>query len=417
MRASPKIRPALSASGPRSCAITGTITHGYSSPTVGPQSAGGLLFLDGLRGLAAFYVMVGHARWLLWEGYSDGYLRHPQDYSLASKLGVYFFSLFKYGHEAVLFFFVLSGFVIHLRYARQLAAPSASGICFGWAAFVWRRARRLYPPLLAAILLSFCLDAFGQWQGFPVYFQNTPYPNINENVVPHLELATLGGNLAFLMDAYVPAFGTDGPLWSLKFEWWFYMLYPLFWWITKRSWVAATVLMTLLFGASFGPCYWPLRLLQQVFSAMLIWWLGVLLADVHAGRIRLSWKTVAVVAMAIGGAVWALVGDGRSLAIGCGFAALLASGFALEARGKRLSWLEKLKPLGDMSYTLYVTHFPVLVLLSGWLMSRSEGGVLPRHFGWVWVGMGLTMALAYGLHFVVEKPFLSRAVSASKHAA
>ncbi len=30
---------------------------------------GGLLFLDGLRGLAAFYVMVGHARWLLWEGY------------------------------------------------------------------------------------------------------------------------------------------------------------------------------------------------------------------------------------------------------------------------------------------------------------------------------------------------------------
>src|SRR5665647_3307561 len=34
------------------------------------KANGSLLFLDGLRGLAAFYVMVGHARWLLWEGYS-----------------------------------------------------------------------------------------------------------------------------------------------------------------------------------------------------------------------------------------------------------------------------------------------------------------------------------------------------------
>ena len=34
---------------------------------------------------------------------------------------MYCFSLFRYGHEAVLFFFVLSGFVIHLRYARRMA--------------------------------------------------------------------------------------------------------------------------------------------------------------------------------------------------------------------------------------------------------------------------------------------------------
>jgi peptidoglycan/LPS O-acetylase OafA/YrhL len=432
-----------------------------------------LLFLDGLRGLAAFYVMVGHARWLLWEGYSDGYVHHPQDYSLAGRLGVYFFSLFKYGHEAVLFFFVLSGFVIHLRYARQLAPPGAAGVHFGWGAFVWRRARRLYPPLLAAILLSFCLDSWGQWHGLPIYFQNTPYPNINENIVPHLGWATLGGNLAFLMQTYVPAFGTDGPLWSLKYEWWFYMLYPLFWWLSKRSWMGATAVLTLLFGASFWPQLWPLRLLQQVFSAMLIWWLGVLLADVYAGRVRLarkvplvggpglpmksgggpppggppsaasvprvlelaaglppslagsearrhhrgSWAAVAAVATGLGVAVWALAAGGRSLAIGCGFAALLALGFELEGRGWPLRWLAKLKPLGDMSYTLYVTHFPVLVLLSGWLMSRHPEGVLPRHFGWVWAGMSLTLVLAYGLHFIVERPFLSRAAGTRKHAA
>jgi hypothetical protein len=56
-----------------------------------------LLFLDGLRGLAAFYVMVGHARWLLWEGYGEGFQQHPGSYSIVNKVLMYFFSLFKYG--------------------------------------------------------------------------------------------------------------------------------------------------------------------------------------------------------------------------------------------------------------------------------------------------------------------------------
>ena len=99
----------------------------------------------------------------------------------------------------------------------------------------------------------------------------------------------------------------------------------------------------------------------------------------------------------------------RGLAVGCGFAGLLAGCFELERRGYRLRWLERPKPLGDMSYTLYVVHLPVLVLLSGWLMTRSSSGLLPRHFGWVFAGMGLSLVLAYALHFVVERPFLSTA--------
>jgi peptidoglycan/LPS O-acetylase OafA/YrhL len=368
---------------------------------------GGLLFLDGLRGLAAFYVMVGHARWLLWEGYSEGFQKHAASYSVLNKALMYFFSLFKYGHEAVLFFFVLSGFVIHLRYARRMAEQGMAAK-FDWGAFVWRRARRLYPPLLAAIVLAFILDSIGKANGFSIYHQGTPYPVVNANVVSHLDGITLLGNLAFLMNTYVPVFGCNGPLWSLKFEWWFYMIYPLFWLLSRRSIGMATGLMTGLFVASFFPSGWPLRLLHDVFSMMLAWWFGALLADIFAGRLKWRWHWVAVGAGLTGLLALLYASPLHDLGMGLVFSAVLAFGFLLQERNVRLFWLEKLKPLGDMSYTLYVTHFPILVLASGWLMSRSSKGLLPQYFGWVFAGMAATMLIAYGLHFIVERPFLSQ---------
>jgi peptidoglycan/LPS O-acetylase OafA/YrhL len=372
-----------------------------------------LLFLDGLRGLAAFYVMVGHARWLLWEGYAEGFQKHPTNYTALNKLLMYGFSLFKYGHEAVLFFFILSGFVIHLRYARRISESGLSAK-FDWGAFVWRRARRLYPPLLAAIGLALLLDSIGKANGFGIYSQNTPYPVINSSVVTHLDGVTLLGNLAFVMNTYVPVFGCNGPLWSLKFEWWFYMVYPLFWLLSRRSIGLATGLMITLFAASYFPSGWPLRLLHDVFTAMLFWWLGALLADVSAGRLHWRWSWVASGAALVGMLALRCSGPLHDLGMGLIFAAVLAIGFLLQEQKIPLLWLEKLKPLGDMSYTLYVTHFPILVLASGWLMSRSADGLLPQHFGWVFGGMAVTTAIAYGLHFVVERPFLSRAAHVRK---
>jgi len=373
-----------------------------------------LQFLDGLRGLAACYVMVGHARWLLWEGYSEGFQKHPASYSALNKALMYFFSLFKYGHDAVLFFFVLSGFVIHLRYSRQMAEKGMA-TKFDWAAFVWRRARRLYPPLLAAIALALILDTLGQAAGYAIYHQNTPYSEINLNVVSHLDGVTLLGNLAFLMNTYVPVFGCNGPLWSLKFEWWFYMIYPVFWWLSRRSITLATALMAVLFVASFFPSGWPLRLLQDVFNSMLAWWLGALLADVFAGRIKWRWHWIAAGAGLAGALALGCAGPLHDLGMGLVFSAVLAAGFLLEERQVHLLWLDKLKPLGDMSYTVYVTHFPILVLFSGWLMSRSSKGLLPQHFGWVVCGVAFTIMVAYALHFVVERPFLRQAPRAAKN--
>ena len=365
-----------------------------------------LKFLDGLRGIAAFYVVVGHARWLLWEGFVS-FRSHPQGYSMPEKLLVYTLSLFRYGHEAVLFFFVLSGFVIHLRYAHSLKAH-AEKVTFDWFPFLWRRMKRLYPPLLCALALTFALDSFGKHLGYSIYEHGTVYPLINESIASQLDVRTLWGNLAFLMRTYVPVFGCNGPLWSLKFEWWFYMFYPIFWLVTRKSITLATLLMVLLFGASFLP-NWPMLLLRDVFSAMLTWWLGVILADIYSGRINGKWSVFSLVSISLGVAGLCFFPVIHDLAMATFFTGTIAGCFALAENGFNLSLLKKLKPLGDMSYSLYVTHFPVLVLLSGYLMSRSKNSALPPHFGWVFLGIFITLALAFAVHLVAERPFTRRA--------
>lgn len=152
-----------------------------------------IVFLDTLRGFAAIYVMVGHARWLLWEGYSEGYQLHPETYSAYNKLLMYFFSLFKYGHEAVLLFFVLSGFVIHLRYAKNF--QRFGEFRFEFFSYLSRRFWRIVPPLLLAIFITFLLDSIGGYQGYKIYFNQTNYTVMNENIFSHHDWGTLLGNV------------------------------------------------------------------------------------------------------------------------------------------------------------------------------------------------------------------------------
>ena len=365
-------------------------------------------FLDGLRGIAALMVLVGHARLLLWEGYTAGFKVHSETYSGIDKALMFALSPFRYGHEMVVLFFILSGFVIHLRFANQ-----AHRVPMLLKTFWYKRLKRLYPPLLFAFLLTFILDSVGKSYGWRIYFQQTPYENINRDIVSITEGSVFVGNLLFLMSVYVTTFGSNVVTWSLMFEWWFYVLYPLFYYlILKIGFKKTSGLILILFLISFFKDHLAPLLLWKVLNSFIIWWMGAGLVEVWVNRATTTRKLYALLPYG----VWVLpiafylkekniesLYGILDFVFGIGFTGLIAMCLQLNPRHLIIRVLNFLKPLGDCSYTLYLIHVPIFVFMSGWLINTN--GVLPKNQYYVIIGTVLVTIIAYLLHFIIEIPF------------
>src|SRR5450432_2805759 len=166
-----------------------------------------LHFLDGLRGLACFYVLLFHA--------STPHIPYGGELSPWMK----FVSLcISRGHFSVVFFIVLSGFSIMLPIARS-GTWQLNG---GFASYARRRARRILPPYYAALFLSVGLvlayNVISRRHGLgpPVVEDALSAGSIISHVL-------LLHNLSFDW-----AFRINGPLWSVATEWQIYFVFALF---------------------------------------------------------------------------------------------------------------------------------------------------------------------------------------------
>jgi peptidoglycan/LPS O-acetylase OafA/YrhL len=173
--------------------------------------------------------------------------------------------------------------------------------------------------------------------------------------------------------------------------------------------MASTLIVAMLFALSGINGIWPIALPRDIFSLMIVWWLGVLLAEIYVGRLNLKFLYFAPLSLLLFvlTAVSLLGHPAPDVLWGIAAAGLIAAGFAWEKSGRTLRILDLCKPLGDCSYTLYVIHAPILVFASGWLMSRSATGELPSS-AWFMFSALLIVPVAYALHFVTERPFLHR---------
>lgn len=362
--------------------------------------------LDGLRGLAALYVMIGHSRWLLWEGYSEGYLKHTTEYGWIDKMLMYFLSLFKFGHESVLLFFVLSGFLIHKGYVKKFLNDALQSVNLGQ--FYIKRIRRIYPPFLFALCLTGLLDFIGRNFGFTIYTGNTSNAGINVTVGNQsLSFLTFIGNIFFLFKEYVPIFGTNGPTWSLKLEWWFYLIYPIFLLFSRKNIYFSTAIIFVLFTLVNYTSFWTETLSKAVFSSIISWWAGVILAEVYSKRIGFGLLNFAVITL-IGFFLLPFLpiyNDLYDFRIALLLTAIISSLLFFKTKNISFKLIENFKFFGDFSYTLYIIHFPILVFISGIVLKYNQNQ-LPMHSYFVFLGIIVCLVIAYLTHFLVELPFM-----------
>lgn len=362
-------------------------------------------FLDGIRALAALWVVLSHT----WEA-QFGVAAHKGLTGLLT-------NWMPYAHLAVDVFIVLSGFCLTLPVARRGAIDG------GARRFFFKRARRILPPFYACLVLSLPLVWLAHALGAPKTEAFTP--------------SALAANFLLLQDV-LPRFDTlNPPLWSVAVEWKIYFFFPLLVWVWRRGGPIPTLALSALggYGLALGlhraspgitlghACPWYLFLFA----------LGLCAAPFAFADRRGHWwgALVGVSALVLAGLLWRfpITGEGAAafeahFPVIDGVAGILTAsilvalsrqlsrarpGFALSL----LSW-RPLVRVGTFAYSLYLMHAPlllVLVALAAHLHSR--GLVIAALVG---VGIPLIVGLCYGFFLAFERPFLTSRPVAGKAA-
>lgn len=340
--------------------------------------------LDSLRGLAALTVVFHHFR-SMWGGAVQ-----------ARWLNI--FSPFTAGREAVMLFFLLSGFVLATPYLRGKGRPY-------WV-YLRRRVVRIYGPYLFALTLA--LAAAAHWHGALGY---NAWADLtwNDPISLRIVLDHLG------MVANYDWVQINTAFWSLVIEMRISIIFPLLLLGTRRLRPAASLGLaaTLLLGASLAARWLPgyVQSLETIsFASIFI--CGIVLA-MHVEQTaswyqRLGQPVRVALALASAGlylfghhaeqlAGWNLGGD-----IACetaGAAGIMI--FAMHARTVRdLLHQPAAKLLGRLSFSLYLVHGTVLFALAHGLGTRIP---IAAHFILYMVG---SLLAAWLFCLWVEEPFL-----------
>ena len=366
-----------------------------------------LVTLDALRGLAALAVVLSH-------------VAEPGGTAVVgSALANRVAEVLVRGRVGVVLFFVISGFCIHLRWAKGLAAGRATPIDF--ASFWKQRFIRLYPPYLVALGLYLVVQTRTgaiAWTGFDIY-----------DLVLHL---TMLHNL----DART-IFNIDGVFWTLAIEEQLYLAYFLLLPLRNRLGWAKTLAVCAgarvgWFALAFAVGQWgggDFRLVHDG-GSLAHWWswaLGAVCVEAALGLVTLPrWLTDLRWAACFGaagclcdhatghhlggGIGWRLTWLIGSPLWGLGCFILVNRLVQVEAAWREAGAIPRsvtlCAGLGLISYSLYLTHNLILKHagppLLGWLGLNND-----------LAGRCVLVAPALGLAWVFfkvcEQPFLRRA--------
>lgn len=389
--------------------------------------------LDLVRGVSALLVMLGHLRGFLFMHFGE--LAH------AGKLTKFFYFATGLGHQAVMVFFVLSGFFVGGSVLSGIGKGS-----FTWHGYAASRLTRLWMVLLPALLLTLCIDLLGHhWSpgaysgGYRDYFNSGPSPD----QPAAWDTVTWLGNVFFLQTVSVPVFGTNGPLWSLANEFWYYLMFPLcasgiHAFFRKRLGLG----LGLLAASAILGCCLPGGLVASGLIWLLgagVWWMrkrglggtsvghgssGTPLSSQGDETIKVNEKERAMVphifcliAGFMRGWLWrVLLGMlflatlaasktghwlGSDYSVGIAFAMWM---LALPGTTRLPSLLHRaVTGLSEISYTLYVVHFPLLFFVSAVLFLGRRFPANSAGYLWFTVLAATILVVATGIWWLFER--------------
>jgi peptidoglycan/LPS O-acetylase OafA/YrhL len=355
-----------------------------------PASVGRLDFLDGIRALAALFVVVHHMYLAVYAGFP-------------ANNGPAVLAPLLYGHFGVAVFIVVSGFSLGLAPAKRDWHLGRGGY---WV-FMRRRAWRIIPPYWAALAVSVALVAVigvrthetVSWKGVATHF--------------------------LLVQDLVEGRTPNGAFWSIAVEWQLYWVFPLLLFL-RRRWgpvaltalaVAGVVVVGVAGDHGGGTVVDKILAMSPQLGALFVFGLvaAAATARMASADARRSWGALALAALATTVVACAWMGTQRAagdlywldLVIGAAMACCLA--FVVLAAGSRtrraFEWTP-LQRIGRFSYSLYLVHAPLLLLAWVYVVEPLDvpsGAKLAAMLGLV---LPVVVGLSYGFFLMVERPFL-----------
>lgn len=364
-----------------------------------------LHYLDGIRGLAAMYVLIFHSLRLVVPRPDDG-LSIPLR-SLRA--------LFGYGHSAVAVFIVLSGFSLALPLARR----NSLSLDRGFRTYMIRRSRRVLPPYYAALVLSI-IAVIGSTAVPGASTEGRSVALSPGSLVSH---ALLIHNWNFDW-----VFRINGPMWSVATEWQIYFLFPLVLlplWRRFGALTTVTLAWAVPLAAHFslpdtGNFAWAAPWFVGSF-ALGVWGAFIAFGPLDAATIRLrrvpwgwvslSLGVVLVVVLAAADPVWPLpildlIVSLMSVAfiVWCCQSTTAKSGVASSRGVASVLGSQRLVALGAYSYSLYLLQHPLL-RLSEAVLGRTTLGL--EEILWVQLVVGTALIMLASRIFAefFEMPF------------
>ena len=253
----------------------------------------------------------------------------------------------RYGPQAAYLFIFLSGYMV----AGPLLHAALQKQPMSFADFVRRRLRRLMPGVFVGLLVTCIFDGFGIYVlGKTAFYRDV----LDVNAVSNFSLPILIGNVFFLEPTFLPAFGSNGPLWTLGYIFQFYFAgFVIF--LLLRIKPVMGVFMALLFTAG-AACFRP-----EWSVLLLVWILGGLMRILAFPGIKSGLLlTTAFLLFVISNAFTPIFSAMTSGLVGV----LLIIGLRnLEFGGVGI--LEEIiRSTAAKTYIAYAIHFPILALVA-----------------------------------------------------